>query len=171
MENDVCRNFQSLEASGIIFGMKDDESDLIEGIHSSGWKSVWAVTGGGMGAVHCILAHPGASRFVLDIRIPYSREALNDFLGEQPQFACSEETARKMAAKALEKGTLGVACTAVLQSKSDNKETHRAFICIQSSEKTVCERVDLNPGTRSDQDAYLSGVLLSMLSKFGCPGA
>lgn len=147
--------------------MNNEKNELIEQIHSSGWKSVWAVTGGGIAAVHVILAYPGASRFILDIRIPYSREALAAYLGEPPVYACSEETARKMAAKALEKGTLGVSCTAVLQSGSHPIEPHRAFICIQSSQKIFCERIDLEPGTRSEQDAFLSGVLLSKLAKFG----
>lgn len=155
--------------------MNDEQNDLIERIHSSGWKSVWAVTGGGVAAIHCILAHPGASRFVLDIRIPYSRQALSAFLGEKPAYACSEETVRKMAAVAFDHAAnspspaLGVACTAVLQTNRESTKTQYAFICIQSLEKTVCERIDLEPGKRSEQDEFLSGVLLSMLSKFGSP--
>lgn len=164
-----------MEASGILFGMNDEQNDLIERIHSSGWKSVWAITGGGIGAIHCVMGHPGASRFVLDVRIPYSREALVDFLGEKPAYTCSEETARKMAAVAFNHASnvtshaLGVACTAVLQSNPPQAQPHRAFICIQSLEKTVCERIDLEPGTRSEQDAFISGVLLAMLSGFGSP--
>ena len=149
--------------------MKDEQNELIEEIHSSGWKSVWAITGGGIAAVHCIMSHPGASRFVLDVRIPYSAEALENFLGEDVDSACSEETARKMAAKALEKGTLGVACTAALRTNRERKGADRAFICIQSAEKIVCEQIDLEPDSRGAQDAYVSGVLLSMLSKFGNP--
>lgn len=166
LENDSCRNFLWLEDSGIFFYMSDQQNELIERIQSSGWKSAWAITGGGIAAVHCVLVHPGASRFVLDVRIPYSAEALEDFLGEKVASACSEETARKMAAKALEKGTLGVACTAALRTNRERKGADRAFICIQSAEKTVCERIDLEPDSRGAQDAYLSGVLLSMVSKF-----
>ena len=67
--------------------MNEQGQQLIEKIQSSGWKSVWAITGGGVGAVHCILSHAGASRFVLDVRIPYSAEALEEFLGEKPETA------------------------------------------------------------------------------------
>ncbi|MDF7798976.1 CinA family protein [Pontiellaceae bacterium B1224] len=153
--------------------MNAEQKNLIEGIHSSGWKSVWVVTGGGITAVQRILSHPGASRFVLDVRIPYSREALAEFLGENPAFACSEETARKMAQAAFNHASnvtshaLGIACTAVLQTNSEQNQTHRAFICIQSLKKTVCERVDLGPDERGKQDACLSVALLSILSKFG----
>ncbi len=147
--------------------MNEQGQQLIEKIQSSGWKSVWAITGGGVGAVHCILSHAGASRFVLDVRIPYSAEALEDFLGVKPETACSEETARRMAAKALKKGTLGVACTAALQTNRERKGADRAYICIQSLDKTVCEKIDLEPGTRAEQDAFVSGMLLSMLAQFG----
>lgn len=155
--------------------MNSEQHDLIERIHARGWKSVWAVTGGGISAIHWVMAHPGASRFVLDVRIPYSREALEDFLGEKPEYACSEKTARNMAQTAFTHASnvtphaLGVACTAVLQTIGEQSQAHRAFICIQSLEKTVCERVDLEPGSRAKQDAFLSGVLLSMLSTFGSP--
>ncbi len=147
--------------------MNEPGQQLIETIQSSGWKSVWAVTGGGIGAVHCMLSHPGASRFVLDIRIPYSAAALEDFLGEKPDSACSEMTARLMAAKALEKGTLGIACTAALQTSRKRKGADRAFICIQSAQKTVCEKIEVEPGTRAEQDAFVSGMLLTLLARFG----
>lgn len=149
--------------------MNKQGQQLIEQIQSSGWKSVWTVTGGGIGAVHSMLAHPGASRFVLDVRIPYSPGALEDFLGEKPESACSAETARQMAAKALEKGTLGVACTAALQTNRERRGADRAFICIQSETKTVCEKVDIEPGTRAEQEAWVSGRLLAMLAEFGPP--
>ena len=149
--------------------MKEQGQQLIESIQSSGWKSVWAVTGGGIGAVQCMLSHPGASRFVLDVRIPYSPEALEEFLGKMPESACSEETARLMAVKALEKGTLGVACTAALQTNRERKGKDRAYICIQSETKTVCERVDIDSGSRAEQDAYVSGMLLTLLAQFGRP--
>ncbi len=147
--------------------MNEREEQLIEQIQSSGWKAVWAVTGGGAGAVQAMLSHPGASRFVLDVRIPYSPEALQDFLGTKPASACSEETARRMAAKALEKGTLGVACTAALQTNRARKGADRAFICIQSARKTVCEKIEVPPGTRTEQDAFVSGRLLTLLAEYG----
>jgi nicotinamide mononucleotide (NMN) deamidase PncC len=142
------------------------KNDLIEEIQASGYQSVWVVTGGGIGAVHCMLAHPGASRFVKDIRIPYSPEALEDFLGEPPESACSEKTARLMAAKALEKSTMGIACTAALQTNRTRKGADRAFICIQSQKKTACKCIDLDPGTRSEQDAFVSGMLLALIAEF-----
>ncbi|MDZ8119832.1 CinA family protein [Pontiella sp. NLcol2] len=138
----------------------------IERIQASGFRSVWAVTGGGIAAVHAMLVHPGASRFVLDVRIPYSAEALEKFLGDKPVSACSEAAARLMAAKALESGTLGVACTAALQTNRARKGADRAYICIQSLEKTVCKRIDLEPGTRAEQDTTLSEILLTLLADF-----
>lgn len=154
------------------FPMREEANELIEGIQASGYKSVWAITGGGIAAIHAMLAHPGASRFVVDVRIPYSAEALHDFLGEQPASACSEETARRMAKTALEYAmrntqyAIAIACTAALQTNRERKGADRAYICIQSAEKMVFERIDLEPGTRGEQDAWVSGQILSMLAEF-----
>ncbi|WP_136077971.1 hypothetical protein [Pontiella desulfatans] len=145
---------------------------MIEAIQSSGFQSVWAVTGGGVGAVHAMLAHPGASRFVLDIRIPYSPDALAGFLGKTPASSCSEDAARAMAqvafdhASSLTHHALGIACTAALQTKRTRRGADRAHICIQSAGQTVCEKVDVAPGSRSQQDAFLSGVLLDRIAEF-----
>ncbi|QBG47489.1 hypothetical protein EGM51_08830 [Verrucomicrobia bacterium S94] len=142
------------------------EDELIERIQASGYRSVWAVTGGGITAVHAMLIHPGASRFVLDVHIPYSPEALEVFIGEKPASACSGECARKMAARALEKGTLGIACTAALQTNRKRKGADRAYVCIQSAEKTVCRKIDLEPAARAEQDVVLSEHIIRLLAGF-----
>ena len=148
------------------------ENPLIERIQSSGYQSVWAVTGGGVAAIHCMLAHPGASRFVLDIRIPYSSEALESFLGEHPESSCSSDTVRKLAEAAFRQAAkssgkpLAVACTAALQTNRERKGEDRAYICIQSADRVVCERFNVPPGARSQQDAQLSGQILTMIADF-----
>lgn len=144
----------------------NDEQQLIERIQSSGWKSVWIITGGGIGALHRMLTHPGASRFILDAHIPYSAEALESYLGSAPEQACSAETAEALAAKACGPGILVVACTAALATSRQRKGEDRAFICLMSQEKTVNERIDLSPGSRTQQDQELSERLVSMLAAF-----
>jgi hypothetical protein len=71
--------------------------DRIEKILNSGVKASLVLAGGGSGAVHALLSTPGASRFIADVRIPYSPEALEDFLGEKVEHSCSPETARALA--------------------------------------------------------------------------
>lgn len=149
--------------------MNGKHDKLIEAIQASGYKACIVVTGGGVGAIHAMLAHPGASRFVLDVRIPYSPETLAEYLGSPPTSACSEETARQLAqiafdhASCLAPRAMGIACTAALQTTRTRRGSDRAFICIQSSERTVFQRLEIDPGTRSQQDAWVSGSLLAKI--------
>ncbi len=146
--------------------------NLIEVILGSGFQASFAVAGGGIGAVHALLSRPGASRFVCDVRIPYSREAMDDFLDDPPSSYCSEGAARKMAQTALEQvapyagRALGIACTAALQTNHERADADRAYCCVSSADRTVCEKVELEPGLRSIQDEIVSTKLLLLIARF-----
>lgn len=86
-------------------------TDAITRIHDSGTQGVIAVTGGGAGVIGRLLAVPGASRFLLEARVPYCTAALDDFLGAKPEQYCSDRTARAMAMAAYWRATklVGVA--------------------------------------------------------------
>jgi nicotinamide mononucleotide (NMN) deamidase PncC len=155
--------------------MNGHQDKLIETIQASGYQAAIVVTGGGSGAVHALLSHPGASRFVLEASIPYSDNALTEYLGEVPASACSEETATRLAACALNRASritdhashaIGVACTAALQTNRIRKGKDRAFICLQSSERRRVQRIDLEPGTRAEQEGILSVELLKLIAEF-----
>ena len=146
---------------------------MVEVILSSGRKAALVASGGGSGAVHALLSHPGASRFVLEAQVPYSPEALAGYLGEAPARACSETTARAMAAKALERAValqgappLGVACTAALQTDRVRRGSDRAFLCFRTLEKTFFQRLELSPGSRVAQESELTETLLARLAEF-----
>jgi len=66
-------------------------------IHTSGHKGVLVVTGGGSLAISDLLTVPGASRSILEARVPYAWSALREWLAAAPQHACSQHTARAMA--------------------------------------------------------------------------
>jgi len=148
---------------------------LVEAIQASGFNAAMVVTGGGSGAIHALLSHPGASRFMIEAQIPYSSEALGTYLGETPSQSCSEETARQLAAKALERASslkphlsnlIGVACTAALQTNRERKGSDRAFICIQSSKKEVLHKLELAPDRRVDQENIVTEKLLKLIAEF-----
>ncbi len=148
------------------------QDNLVEAIHSSGYQACIAIAGGGVGAVQSLLVHPGASRFVLDVRIPYSREAMNDFLGQPPGSYCSGQTARAMAhsayayASRFSSRALGIACTAALQTRDMRTDSDRACLCVCSTKRTLCETVELEPNSRSVQDAAVSERLLALVARF-----
>ncbi|VGO18051.1 hypothetical protein [Pontiella sulfatireligans] len=157
--------------------MKGECDKLIENIQSSGWEASIVATGGGSGAVHALLSHPGASRFVLETQIPYSAEALSAYLGYAPAQGCSKETGRLMASRALERAHqlqvpdskfkgMGIACTAALQTNRQRKGADRAFIYIKSTDREASQVLELARGTRAEQEEALSEALLKFIAEF-----
>lgn len=59
-----------------------------------------AITGGGTTAIGKLLENGGASKWLHEVVVPYSRESMIDYLGFEPEQYCSEETARAMAMQA-----------------------------------------------------------------------
>jgi hypothetical protein len=153
--------------------MSDKGDQLIEAIQSSGYQACIVLTGGIVGVLHALLLHPGASRFLLEAQVPYSSASLADYLGASPPSACSAATARLMAEQALARAVrqqvskpMGIACTAALQTTRMRRGADRMHLCILSSERTLVRDIDLDPGTRSEQEAYASGVVLGAIYEF-----
>jgi nicotinic acid mononucleotide adenylyltransferase/nicotinamide mononucleotide (NMN) deamidase PncC len=138
-------------------------SERIEKILSSGVKASIAVTGGGSAAVHALLSTPGASRFVADVRIPYSPEALEDFVGEKVEQSCSPETAVKMARAG--NGSIGIGCSAALQTDRKRRGDDRAFICIKTEESEKLYALYFSEASRTEQEALLSEWLLVLIAQ------
>ncbi len=123
--------------------MKLISEQKIEAIQTSHYEACLVLTGGGSAALHALLAHAGASRFILDAQIPYNPNALASYLKHSPQSACSEQTAKQLAQAALKLAQnlqnddssnqpLGIACTAALQTNRTRKGADRAFIAFQT---------------------------------------
>jgi nicotinamide mononucleotide (NMN) deamidase PncC len=158
--------------------MKGERNSLIEGIQGSGHKAAFVVSGGGSGAVHALLSHPGASRFVLEAQIPYSSPAMFDYLGEKLDGFCSEVAVQTMAERAYERALiftlpsgdespiLGIACTAALQTNRKRKGADRVFFCIKSRKREVIRTLELEPGSRDEQEEIVSAALLNFIAEF-----
>lgn len=71
-------------------------------LHDSPWRGVFHLTGGA-GFLSEVLGVPGASRTVLEAKVPYAAASLAELLGGQPEQACSGPTARAMAMAALQR--------------------------------------------------------------------
>ena len=109
-------------------------------LHDSAWQGVFCVTGGGAGLLAEVLGAAGASRTVLEARIPYSPASLTDWLGSSPDRACSAETARALAMAAFQRaqrlGTnrpFGFASTASLATDRAKRGACRAHIAVQTA--------------------------------------
>lgn len=158
--------------------MKGERNNLIEAIQDSGHRAALIISGGGIGAVHDLLSHPGASRFVLELQIPYSPPAMFDYLGEKLDGFCSEDAAKIMAERAYEraliftlshgdgKPILGIACTAALQTIRARKGDDRAYFCIKSRKREVARKLEVAPGSRAEQEELVSAALLAFMAEF-----
>lgn len=149
---------------------------LVQRIHNSGIRMVLAVTGGGSGAISTLLTLPGASRTMLEARVPYCATALTEWLGQAPEQFCSAETARAMAMAAWLRGRslapgesniAGVACTASLASDRPKRGPHRAHLAIQTAKTTAAWSLDLSKGQRSraEEEDLVSALILDLIAE------
>jgi hypothetical protein len=141
---------------------------------------VIAVTGGGSGAVSVLLQTPGASRSILEALIPYSLPALVEWIGGQPDQACSGATARAMAMAAFIRARalapeidpallLGVGATASLASDRPKRGERRIHIALQSATRSwtgFCSLDEL-PAERPGDERAAAELLLSAIAG-GC---
>ena len=77
-------------------------SDRAKRLHGSPWRGAFHLAGGA-GFLSEMLGEAGASRTVLEAKVPYAAASLAELLGGQPEQACSGATARAMAMAALQR--------------------------------------------------------------------
>ena len=148
----------------------------IQQIHSSPFKLVFVVSGGGTTALSSMLNIPGASKTVLAAHIPYAQKAMEKYLGKQPPLYCSLDTSIKLAMTAFKEAKelsenkdslLGIAATASLATNYKKKGQHRFFLCAQSPSATHTFSCELNNNkrTREEEEKLMSSCLLTLISK------
>jgi hypothetical protein len=134
--------------------------ELVRRIHASPTQVVLAISGGGTGAISGLTTVPGASRTVIEAVVPYSTEALTEWLGGRPERCCAAETARRMAMVALLRACrlgqppaplAGVACSASLATDRPRRGAHRAHVAIQTISFTATRSLVLEKGLRDRQ--------------------
>ncbi len=118
--------------------MNDATRSLIQAIHDSPPRAVFAAAGAGSQALADLLGVPGASRTLLEALIPYAADAFDEFLGGAPEQYVSAETGRRMAGRALARARhlreleawplVGLGCTATIVTDRPKKGEHRAHV-------------------------------------------
>lgn len=155
--------------------------DLIPNLHTAGFRGVLAITGGGSGAIPGLLTTPGASATVLEATVPYSENALADWLGRAPERACDSTTARAMAMRAFERAgeldpagdplrRFGLGCTAGLASNRPKKGEHRAHVAVQTATQTLGITLRFEKGVRTraeEEQATAHAVIAALASVAG----
>jgi len=160
-------------ASYTASGMDAPLQRIVEEIHASGRRCVLAITGGGSGAIADLLRVPGGSRVLLEAIVPYERGALVEFLGWEPEQACSPETAVAMARRALARARaradqsrlVGIGVTASLVSDRPKQGDHRCHVAFADGDRVEVVSVVLEKGRRdreAEEDLVARVVLLTL---------
>ena len=152
-------------------------TELIERLHAAPAQAVLAISGGGSGAIERLLSVSGASATVLEAVVPYALAALTDWLGSQPEQACSEWTARQMAMRAFErarclgdkkneKDLIGIGCTASLRTNRPHRGEHRIHVAAQTSSRTLSLHLLLEKSrrTRAEEEAIATHAVIAVLA-------
>lgn len=148
----------------------------------SPWRGVIFATGGSQ-IISDIATQPGASNTLLEATVPYNQDAVNTLLGFQPAQSCSALTARSLALSAFSRAQklasidltpeelpthiFGLGITAALRSAKPKRGEHRAYIAVQTPQRTVVWHLPFEKGAlrREEEERQLADTALRMLDE------
>lgn len=156
-----------------------DESihSLIQAIHDSPPRAVFAAAGAGSQALADLLGVPGASRTLLEALIPYAADSFDEFLGQRPEQYVSAETGRRMAGRALARAhhlrelepwpLVGLGCTATIVTDRPKRGEHRAHVAAWSPARLTAWTLYLEKGARdrAGEEGLVSRLILDALGE------
>ena len=157
--------------------MDADISNVVARIHDTPEQSVLAVAGAGNYALAWLLGVGGASRTVLETRVPYGYLAMTDFLGGYaPDQTVSADTARHMAKSAWQRGMalregdapiVGLGCTATIATDRTKRGDHRAFISTWDNDRVTTDSLILEKGRRdrAGEEDVVSRLVIAALAR------
>lgn len=138
----------------------DDVRAAVQAIHDAPAVAVLAVTGAGASALTWLFAVPGASRTVLEARVPYARATMIELLGSEPADYVSAATAAAMARAAIARAralqgldhagapSVGFACTATIATDRTKRGEHRVWVAVADGTRVACSGLVLAKGER-----------------------
>ncbi len=141
--------------------LPDDVRAVAQRLHDAPAVAALAVTGAGASALAWLLAVPGASRTLLEGRVPYARSALDELLGgEPPGPVVSRDTSVALARAARERAValgrrdhaaataIGVACTATIATDREKRGEHRCWVATAAGGDVATYGLVLTKGAR-----------------------
>ncbi len=148
---------------------------LIGELHAVPHKMALAAAGAGSSALSWLLGVSGASRTLLEARVPYGRRSMIDLVGGEPAQYVSPPTARAMARAAYRRGlalleddspVAGVACTAAIATDRPRRGDHRACIAVWDARQVTTYNLLLDKGKRDrpGEEAAVSRLLVHAIA-------
>jgi len=157
----------------------DDQFRLIKQIHDADARSCLVITGAGTSAISALFSVAGASRTVIDAQIPYSRTALDAYVGAQAEQHVSEDEAKIMAVKAYEHSVqlsapespptrlIGLSCTAAIATDRHRRGENRVHVAWYDGNGGATHSLVMNKGKRdrAGEEAVCSAIVLNALAE------
>ena len=152
-------------------------TDVVTRIHGTPQQAVLAVAGAGNYALAWLLGVGGASRTVLETRVPYGYLAMTDFLGGYaPEQTVSTDTARRMARSAWQRAAalretdvpvVGLGCTATIATDRTKRGDHRAYIATWDDSGVTTDSLFLEKGLRerAGEEDVVSRLVVTALAR------
>ena len=156
-------------------------ADVVARIHGAPPQAVLAVAGGGNYALAWLLGVGGASRTVLETRVPYGYRAMTRFLdGYAPAQTVSADTARRMARAAWQRGmalretdvpvvapVIGLGGTATIATDRAKRGEHRVYIAVWDDAGVTTDAVILEKGRRerAGEEDVVSRLVIAALAR------
>ncbi len=159
--------------------ISQSERDLIVAIHDTPTKVCLVITGAGTSAISALFAVSGASRTVIDAQVPYSRSALDDYVGAAAEQHVSKIEAALMATRAYQRAVelsdsdgplnhlVGLSCTAAIATDRVRRGENRAHIAWHDGERTSTISIALNKGARDrdGEESVCKALVLNALAE------
>lgn len=126
-------------------------------------KTVLYITGGGTEAIGMLLREGGASAYIEEIKVPYSKESIRQILSyNPPKYAC-ESVARQLAVTAYYRAkelvgnddikVVGLGSTAKLKVDNEREGREHSFhIALHTDTETMVRSTKFHNGTRQEQE-------------------
>ena len=156
-------------------------ADVVARIHGAPPQAVLAVAGAGNYALAWLLGVGGASRTVLETRVPYGYRAMTRFLdGYAPAQTVSADTARRMARAAWQRGmalretdvpvvapVIGLGATATIATDRAKRGEHRVYIAVWDDAGVTTDAVILEKGRRerAGEEDVVSRLVIAALAR------
>ncbi|MCH8222479.1 MAG: hypothetical protein IH868_03615 [Chloroflexi bacterium] len=158
-------------------------TEIVMAIHTSPTAAAIVVTGAGSRAIAWLMAEAGASQTVLDAQIPYSRPALDEYVGVRAEQHVSAVEAAAMAEEAFWRGmkldaeshpgeigarpVIGLACTATIATDRVKRGEHRSHAAVRTAADLLTASIVFDKGARDrdGEEEIASRLIINLLAE------
>ena len=160
-----------------IFMLEKEKKLIIEKIQNSDIDICVNISGCGFQFLNNILKISGASKFLLNVEIPYSKLILEEFYEIKSPYV-TEENAKKLSLTSLDKFIkvknnnilVSVGCIGTIKTYYNKRGSEKIYIhIISSNKKEYSFEMNFKKGSdasREEQDEKINTLILTLLNNF-----